>query len=282
MKVLAKLIALSALTLIIAFAMHNEARADDVWDHIQSTGKIVCGAIPNDPLGSWIDPKTHNWEGYEIDLCRDIAKGLSTTMGKTITPEFRETTWATVVLDIQSRKIDLWPGMSATEARKKALSMIGPMYDLAYCTVNRKGFDVGKKWSDLNTPKVRIATVSGTSIETAFKKFAPDATHMTFKDLSEVQLSVQSGHADMMGSDALRCLNIMKTAPNVFGRVVFPEPYRSIGSSAGLILSSDKFSAWLTKWVAENRTNANIKKVFVKVMDNAGFDTGIIPPELTF
>ncbi len=282
MKAFTKIIAAPVFAVITVFTMHTEAKADAVWDQIQETGKIVCGAIPNDPLGSWIDPQTRKWEGYEIDLCRGIAKGLSTDMGKTITPEFRETTWATIVLDIQSRKIDIWPGMSATPEREKALSMIGPMYDLAFCTVNHKGFDVGQNWSDFNNPKVRIATITGTSIETAFKKFAPNATQLTFPGLSEVALAVQSGRADVMGTDALRCLNILKSTPEVFGQVVFPKPFKSIGSSAGTIKGSDKLTAWLTKWTTQNRADDGIKNIFVKVMGNAGFDTSIIPPELKF
>src|SRR5665213_359202 len=241
MRTLTKLFTALPFCLVMSsFAMNGEAKADPVWDQIHQTGKIICGAIPNDPLGSWIDPKTQRWEGYEIELCRAIAKDLSSAMGKPISPEFRETTWATVVLDIQSRKIDIWPGMSATEERKKALSMIGPIYDLAYCAVDRKGFDVGQNWNDFSKPTVRIATITGTSIETAFKTFAPNANNLTFPGLSEVTLAVQSGRADAMGTDALRCLNILKTSPDVFGKVVFPKPYKSIGSSAGLIKGSDK------------------------------------------
>jgi polar amino acid transport system substrate-binding protein len=282
MNTVTRIIAASIFAVLSTLGLHNTAKADPVWNQIQKTGKIVCGAIPNDPLGSWIDPKTHKWEGYEIDLCREISADLSKAMGKKITPEFRETTWATVVLDIQSRKIDIWPGMSATPDREKALSMIGPMYDLAFCTVNRKGFDVGQNWNDFNNPKVRIATITGTSIETAFKKFAPNATQLTFSGLSEVALAVQSGRADVMGTDALRCLNILKSTPQVFGRVVFPKPFKSIGSSAGLIKGTDKLSPWLTQWTAQHRANDAIKSIFVKVMDKAGFDTSIIPPELKF
>lgn len=267
---------------VSTIAVSGAAKADPVWDQIQQTGKIVCGAIPNDPLGSWIDPKTQRWEGYEIELCRSIAKDLSTTMGKPITPEFHETTWATVVLDIQSRKIDIMPSMSATDERKKALSMIGPIFDLAFCAVNRKGFDVGQNWADYSKPTVRIATITGTSIETAFKEFAPKANNLTYPGLSEVTLAVQSGRADAMGTDALRCLNIVKSSPDIFGKVVFPKPYKSIGSSSGLIKGSDKLSAWLTDWAKRSRADNTVKNIFLKLMDTAGFDTSVIPPELTF
>ena len=97
-----KLLKPLAAAIAIAVSIPSVALADPVWERIKTSGKIVCGAIPNDPIGSWVDQKTNQWEGYEIDLCRNIAEDLSVTMGRKLTVEFKETSWATVVLDLQS------------------------------------------------------------------------------------------------------------------------------------------------------------------------------------
>jgi polar amino acid transport system substrate-binding protein len=266
----------------VVFSSVGAASADPVWDRIQASGKIGCGAIPNDPVGSWVDRQSGQWEGYEIDLCRAIAKDLSKAMGKEITPEFRETSWKTVVLDLQSNKIDIWPGMSATPEREKALSMVGPMYGLAFCAVTSKNFKDATTWEALNRPEVRIATVTGTSIESSFKKMAPKATHITLTEFAEVALAVQSGRADIMGADALRCLSIHKTGKETFGAIVFPKPVQAMGSSAGVIKAADKMTPWLKKWSEEKQAAGEIKKIFVNVLNKAGFDTSIIPPEVQF
>ncbi|SAL73508.1 extracellular solute-binding protein [Caballeronia arvi] len=258
------------------------AHADPVWDRIKSSGHLVCGAIPNDPIGSWVDPKTGKWEGYEIELCRSIASDLSTTMGKKIEPEFHETGWNTVVLDIQSQKIDIWPGMSATPERKNALSMVGPIYTLAMCGMVRPNFQTKSTWADLNRSDVRIATVTGTSVETAFKKTAPEATQITLAGYSEITLAVQSGRADMMGADVLRCLNVAKSAPAAFGGIVYPKPIQSLGSSAGVLKSADQFTAWLQKWSDEKRKSGDIKKMFMSVFEKTGLDPSKVPPEIQF
>jgi polar amino acid transport system substrate-binding protein len=263
-------------------ALPSLAHADPVWDRIKSSGHIVCGAIPNDPIGSWVDPKTGQWEGYEIELCRAIATDLSTAMGRKIEPEFKETGWNTVVLDIQSQKIDIWPGMSATPERQKALSMVGPIYGLAMCGMVRPNFQAKDTWASLNNPAVRIATVTGTSVETAFKKTAPEATQITLAGYSEITLAVQSGRADMMGADVLRCLNVAKMAPNAFGSIVYPKPIQSLGSSAGLLKSADQMTAWLQKWADEKKKSGDIKKIFMHVFEKAGLDTSKVPPEVQF
>ncbi|ETF04629.1 hypothetical protein W822_00855 [Advenella kashmirensis W13003] len=258
------------------------ALADPVWDRIQSDGEIVCGAIPNDRIGSWIDPATGKWEGYEIELCHAIAKDLGDKMGKKLNVKFKETSWKTVVLDLQSQKIDLWPGMSATDQRKKALFMVGPVYDLAFCAMDGKNSTVGKTWKELDSPDVRIATVTGTSVEAMFKKMAPKAKHITLSEYSEITLAVQSGRADIMGADVLRCLNVIKAAPTVFKSVFFPTPLVTMGSSAGLPRSADKLSEWLTKWAAERKADGTVKNIFMKVLAKAGYDAKQIPPEVQF
>ena len=267
---------------LLALSVPSPAQADPVWNRIKDSGKLVCGAIPSDPIGSWVDLKTSQWEGYEISLCRQIADDLSGAMGKKITPEFKETSWTTVVLDLQSQKIDIWPGMSATPEREKALSMVGPIYTLAFCGMPRVGFETAETWEALNRPEVRIATVSSTSVETAFKKLAPKATHVTLPGYAEVTLAVQSGRADIMGADVLRCLSVAKNAPNAFKSIVFPRPIESLGSSAGILKGADQFAAWLQKWTDEMKQAGAIKGIFLKVFEKAGLDATKVPTEVQF
>lgn len=265
-----------------AVALASPALADPVWDRIESSGTLVCGAIPSDPIGSWVDRDTGQWEGYEIDLCRAIAADLGKEMGKELEVEFHETSWRTIVLDLQSQKIDLWPGMSATEERKKALSMVGPIYDLAFCAMDGKSAQVGKTWEELNSPDVRIATVTGTSVETAFKEMAPKAQHISLSEYSEITLAVQSGRADIMGADVLRCLNAMESASNVFNSVFFPTPVKSMGSSAGLLKSADRLSPWLAEWGTAHREDGTIQEIFMNVLEKVGYDSDKVPPEVQF
>ena len=163
------------------------AAADNpLWKKISDTGVIVCGAIAGDPVGSWRAPGKDEWYGYEIGLCRSIAADLGKAMGKTLRVEFLETTWKTVVLDIQSGKIDLWPGMTETDERKRAIDMAGPMYALPNCVVNRKGLAAMPNWTDYNNAKLRIAAVTGTVTErTVRTELAPLAQQFSFRDLTE-------------------------------------------------------------------------------------------------
>ncbi|MGE0798361.1 MAG: transporter substrate-binding domain-containing protein [Lautropia sp.] len=278
---LARIATALALTATAPLAFAQEG---GLWKKVADSGVLICGAIPGDPVGSWKVPGKDEWLGYEIGLCRAIAADLGKAMGKTLKIEFHETTWKTVVLDIQSGKIDLWPGMTATEERKRAIDMAGPMYQLPNCMVNRKGLPAMPNWVDYNYPKLRIATVTGTVTERAIRtELAPNAVNLSFKDLTEATLAVQSGRADSVGLDILRCLSAMKAAKDLFGGIVFPEPIRATGSSAGMRKDNDgRLHTFVQRWSEESAKNGVTKKVLLDAMAAGGFDITMLPENVRF
>lgn len=254
-----------------------------LWDKIYESGELVCGAIPSNPIGSYKVGTSGEYEGYEINLCREIALDLSIAMKKQISLTLQETSWSTVVLDLQSGKVDLWPGMSVTPERMKAIDMAGPMYELAHCAVNRKGFTGLKTWSDYSKPSVRIASVTGTSDEKAARELAPEATILSFKETSEAILAIQAGRADAHVTNILTCLDILNKNPSVFGDVVIPTPVRTLPSSAGMRKDGDeRFYKWLQAWAETSRANGKVRWLFYDAMQRAGFDTNKIPEGFSF
>ena len=65
-------------------------------------------------------------------------------------------------------------------------------------------------WQQYSDPAMRIATVLGTSDAQAVRDLAPNATILSFKELSEASLAAQTGHADAIGTSILICLDIAK------------------------------------------------------------------------
>jgi polar amino acid transport system substrate-binding protein len=261
----------------------NDARAQNVWDKIYDTGQLVCGAMSGSPIGSWSVPGPAQYEGYSINLCRQIGQDLSVEMGKPIMVDYQETTWGTVVLDLQAGKIDLWAGMSATEERQQALDMAGPLYELAHCMVNRQGLTGLETWQDYNNSDVRISMITGTSDEQAIKEHAPNATHLSFRQASEAILAVQAGRADAYGTSVLSCLRILNEAPEVFGEIVFPEPVQSLPSSAGIRRDGDgRFNAFVQDWADKNRENGRVGWLMIDAVRKAGLDAEALPEGFRF
>ena len=254
-----------------------------LWDKIRDSGRLVCGALPAYPIVSYRVDGPRRYEGYAAAFCRAVAAALAAEMKKPIEVAWQETAWATVVLDLQSGRIDMFAGMTATEERKKALDMAGPMYELADCMINRKGFPGFATWEGYNDPKVRIAATSGTSEEKAVRALAPKAEIITFKEVSEAVLAIQSGRADALPLAITTCLNTIKRAAGVFGGYVVPEPVHSSGSGAGMRRDGDgRFAAWLQKWAEESRANGTVKAIFLEQMKLADYDLANLPAGLKF
>ena len=253
-----------------------------IWDKIQSSGVMVAGVMVASQPGVWKDVATGTYKGFYVNIAGAIAEALSKEMGKPIKLEFAETTWGSVVLDLQAAKIDFWSGMSVTPQRLEALDMAGPMYELAHCYVNRKGLEGLKTWADYSKPEIKLATTIGTSDERAIKQLSPNANHLGFKDEAQAMLAVQAGRADALGTSVLVCLDIKKRNPDL-GRIVFPTPVKSLPSSAGMRKDGDgRFHKFVQAWAERSRASGLTKKLIVDALRDAGLNPDELPGEFSF
>jgi len=253
-----------------------------IWDKLQSSGIMHAMVLVDTRPGSWKDVSRGTYHGYYVTLAQAIAEDLSKTMGKPIKVEFVETTWGTLVLDLQSAKIDLSFGMGVTPERLRAIDMAGPIYEQAECLVNRKGLEGLKTWADYNKPEIRISVTTGTTDEKAAKELAPNATILSFKDPAQTILAVQAGRADAVINTTLVCLDIKKKNPD-FGRIVFPTPMPSFPSSTGMRKDGDRrFYTFVQAWAEKNRANGTTKKLIVDALREAGLNPDELPADFSF
>ena len=270
-----------AIGLAAGVAAGPAAAQQNVWDKVQSSGKMVVGVLADNKPGVWKEGNTY--EGFYVNFARDIADKISVPMGKKITLDFAESSFATVVLDLQSGKIDIWSGMSATEERKKALDMAGPMYDLAHCYVNRKGLTGLKTWEDYNKPSIRVTTQMGTSDEKAIQELSPKATLLSMKTGPETILAIQAGRADAIGTSVLSGLRFLQDDPGLFGEVVFPTPIRSLPSSAGIRRDGDgRFHKFVQAWADKARADGTTKRLMSDAIKKAGMNPDLLPAGFSF
>jgi polar amino acid transport system substrate-binding protein len=283
MKAMTMLAAALGLATAVSVGGSAIAQTKNLWDKISESGTLTCGAMAAVPMNSWKVDGPTRYEGYSIGFCRELVRQLSTAMAKPIKLDFYETTFANVVLDLQSGKIDLWAGMSATEERKKALDMTGPMYDLAHCIVQRKGLGGLKTWADYSKPEIKISSATGTSDEKALQEMAPKATNLSFKENAAAILAVQSGRADGYVTNVLSCLRILKESPAVFGEIVVPTPVRSLPSAGGVRKDGDgRFFKFVDEWAARSRADGTVKAVMTDAIVKNGLDPAQLPAGFNF
>ncbi len=141
-----------ALGIFIAGSVAGAAHADATLDRIKAKGKLTVGVILSGAPFGYIDPKTQEQKGLNIDIARGLAKGLGVELAtQTVTPPNR-------VQFLQQGKVDiLIANMQYTEERAKSLGYVKTPYDrMGGAALGRKDSGI-KDWTDL---KGKVACVS--------------------------------------------------------------------------------------------------------------------------
>ncbi|WP_396996850.1 MULTISPECIES: transporter substrate-binding domain-containing protein [Ochrobactrum] len=136
----------------MALATSVSAHADATLDRIKAKGKLTVGVILSGAPFGYIDPKTQEQKGLNIDIAKELAKGLGVELAtQTVTPPNR-------VQFLQQGKVDiLIANMQYTEERAKTLGYVKTPYDrMGGAAIGRKDSGI-KDWKDL---KGKVACVS--------------------------------------------------------------------------------------------------------------------------
>ena len=149
----------------VALGSRRLQAADSAWQKIQDAATLRVGVIGGRP--PYFCQVDGQWRGFSARMGHDAAAALSKAMEQPIKVEFVNTSWATVVLDLQAGKADVFFGMAQSPEREKALAMFGPLYALPNVAINAAGFNPGDKWEDYNKPEVTVSVAMGTTVTRA-------------------------------------------------------------------------------------------------------------------
>ncbi len=262
----------------VVLGLSSTALAADpasAWNDIMAQKKITACVVPAYQPYSAKDAGG-TWSGFAVEMAKDVATNLHVEL------EYVETSFKTVVLDIQSGKCNVFFGFNATPERALAIDFAGPLYTLGFGALDRAGFvPKGNRWADLNDPAIRVCYAVGNSSEQQIKRFAPKSTQVALPKSDDCVLALMSNRADryidgVMGSMGARAKN-----PKL-GKLHMMTPNYALPSYAGVRLDDGRFQKFLQRWVEYNRGNGNITYWLTSSMESIGIKADSIPPEVTF
>jgi polar amino acid transport system substrate-binding protein len=251
------------------------AESTSGWNEIMAKKKLTACVVPAYQPYSARDA-SGNWSGFAVDMAKDLANSLHVEL------EYVETSFKTVVLDLQSGKCNVFFGFNATPERALAIDFAGPLYTLGFAALDRPGFTPkGDQWADLNDPAVRVCYAVGNSSEQQIKRFAPKSTQVALPKSDDCALAIMSGRADryidgIMGVMGARAKN------SKLGELHLMTPNYALPSYAGMRLDDGRFQKFVQRWVEYNRGNGNINLWLTSSMESIGIKPEQIPPEVTF
>ena len=237
-------ILLAAAMLITGISSVSQAQ-ESTWDRIKRKGEVKF-AVFNYPPYFVKDKTTDEWGGALVEMAKDAAQEMKVKFNPVEVGG-----WSELVLSIESGKVDMAAGMQATPVRATAIDFAGPIYYIEWVTVNNPKFH-GKNWADYNDPKVKVAVMTGTSDQILLEKWAPKATQVQFKELSQIILAVSSGRADAFTTTVLSSMIAKEKNPGL-GDFNNPKPRAVLPGYFGIRSEVDpKFKNFLNWWAEWN------------------------------
>jgi polar amino acid transport system substrate-binding protein len=248
------------MTIFAAFALvgtlaHAALAAGDTLADVKKKGVLVVGCKDSLPPFGYIDEKTREIVGYDIDFVKAIAKKLGVKL------ELKPVTSASRMPQLMEGNIDMIAAtMTKNPERAKQIDFSYTYFLTGQKFITNKGKIHALK--DLEGKK--IGTAKGSTSEQNVKKAIPTATVLSFDDYPQAFLALQQGKVAAVTTDESILAGILGKAPNkskfeIPNLQISEEPY-----GLGMRKDDKHFVDFVNKTILEMEKTGEAKKIFDK------------------
>lgn len=233
----------------------SSALAGDTLVDVKKKGVLVVGVKDSLPPFGYVDEKSREIVGYDIDFARAIANKLGVKL------EVKPVTSASRMPQLMEGNIDMIAAtMTKTAERAKQIDFSHTYFFTGQKFITKKG--TVKTLADLEGKK--IGTAKGSTSEQNVKKAVPGATILSFDDYPQAFLALQQGKTHAVTTDESILAGILAKAPNKDQFEIPPiqisdEPY-----GLGMRKDDKNFVAFVNKTLIEMEKSGEAKKIFDK------------------
>lgn len=233
----------------------GSAAAEDTFDAVKARGTLVAGVKDSTAGFGYIDQKTREVVGYDVDFVKYLANAMGVKL------ELKTVTSGTRIPQLLSGNIDIAAAtMTYTPERAKQLDFSYTYFLTGQKFLVRKG--TVKSLADLDGKK--IGTAKGSTSEQNAAKALPQATILSFDDYPQAFLALQQGKVVAVTTDESILAGILGKAPNkeafeIAALRISDEPY-----GLGIRMGNPKFRKFVNDTLLEMEKNGEAKKIFEK------------------
>jgi polar amino acid transport system substrate-binding protein len=235
--------------------MAKTALASDTLADVKKKGVLVAGVKDSLPPFGYIDEKSRQIVGYDIDFIKAIAKKLGVKV------ELKPVTSASRMPQLQEGHIDIIAAtMTKNAERAKVIDFSHAYFITGQKFLAKKG--AVKSLKDLEGKK--IGTTKGSTSEQNVKKSIPTATVLSFDDYPQAFLAVMQGKVAAVTTDEAILAGILAKSPNkaqyeIPNIQISDEPY-----GLGMRKGDKNFVEFVNKTILEMEKSGEAQKIFNK------------------
>lgn len=183
----------TGLVVLTTFAAHADQLAD-----IKKKGELVIGVLGTDEPNSYVDPKTREFIGYEVDLAKAVAAKIG------VKPVFKQLAVAARIPELQQGGVDILA--ASLTHNKERESQID--FSLTHFVTGQKVL-VKKSSGIKDVPELagkKVVTVKGGTQEPNIRKAVPSADVVTFETTQQAFQALQQGKGAAFVNDEVSLL----------------------------------------------------------------------------
>lgn len=198
--------------------------ADESWSKVEKAGKLVLGLDDAFPPMGYIDTKTGELVGFDIDVAREACKRLKIEL------KTQPIDWDSKTMELNNGNIDcIWNGFSKTEERDKEFNLSIPYMKNEQIILIKTDASY-KSLADLTGKTVGVQADSSAEAalnsNDAFKKTLKSVIQID--DYSKAVLELQNGTIDAIAIDEVVARYYLTNNPNAY------KPLQDNGKDASL------------------------------------------------
>lgn len=248
-------VSIMAMSLVIVAGLCGALLAADTLEMVKKKGVLVAGVKDSTPGFGFVDEKTRQIIGYDVDFVTAIANKLGVKL------ELKPVTSASRMPQLIEGNIDIIAAtMTATPERAKQIDFSLTYFFTGQKFIVKKG--TVKSLADLNGK--RIGTAKGSTSEQNAAKALPKATILSFDDYPQALLALQQGKVFAATTDESILATLLGNAPNkdqyeIPDIQISDEPY-----GLGMRKGDKNFVDFVNKTLLEMEKSGEAKKIFDK------------------
>lgn len=241
----------------------------DQLDDIKKKGQLVVGVLGTDEPATFIDPKTREIIGYEVDLVNAIAKKIG------VKPVLKQIAVAARIPELQQGHVDLVAaGLTHNKERE-------PQIDFSLTTFVTGQKVIVKKDSGItDVPQLagkKVLTIRGGTQEPNIKKAVPGAEVVTFDTSQQAFQALQQGKGVGYVDDEAALLNsYAKLGPQKAQYVVLKQNLSTEALAIGIKKGESGLKKVVDDTLRELEKSGEAEKIFFKwygPKTKSGFET---------
>jgi len=231
-------------------------------DAIIERGYIRVGMTGDYKPFTYLNPKTNEFEGYDVDAAKELAKDLGVEV------RFVKTTWSDMMKDLQADKFDIAVGgVTRNTARQKTAYVSQGYVTFGKAPLIRaEDKDKYKTLEDINKPSVRIGVNPGGTNEIFVRQHLTKANVTVVENNLDIPHLVADGTYDVMITDTVEAMTYAKADSRLYAALT-DKPFTK--SEKGYMIPRGDFvyASYLEMWMDEMKLQGKFDALYKKWME---------------